>query len=435
MSIAWFHPFSGIAGDMALGSLVDAGADLDEITTLLGALAIDGWSLDAEPVLRGGIAGTKVHVHIARSSVVRTAASIDALVAAAALPDRVRDRARLVFAALARAEGRLHRSEPARVHFHEVGGTDAIIDVVGTCAALEVLGVEHVTSAPVVTGTGMVRAAHGIIPNPSPAVVELLIGAPTRGIDETVELTTPTGAALLAALVDTWGPMPALAVTHHGFGAGSRELNGRPNLTQVVIGTPDAGGLGTAQPLVELSTNLDDVTGEVLGHTVAALLAAGALDAWVVAAVMKKGRPGHVLHALVDETDANRVRQVMVTETGTLGVRAVRTDRWTEPRHVATVDAEVGAARVKVSANRVKAEFDDAARLAEARRAPLREVQAALEEAWRRHDTHEHDPAHEHDRSRVHGHDHGHDHVHDHGHAHDGDAGGWLEEGPADPVA
>jgi len=426
MKIAWFHPFSGIAGDMALGALVDAGADLDEVRGLLDTLGVTDWDLRAEPVLRAGIAGTKIHVRAQASSVVRTAASIDALVAAAPLPERVRDRARLVFAALARAEGRLHRAEPAQVHFHEVGSIDAIIDVVGVCAALEVLDVDRVASAPVVTGNGMVRAAHGIIPNPSPAVVELLAGAPTRGIDVPVELTTPTGAAILAALVDAWGPLPPVTITAQGFGAGATELEHRPNLTQVVVGEIDDAALVEGQPVVLLETNLDDVTGEVVAHTVSALIAAGAHDAWVTPVLMKKGRPGHVVHALADVADAERVRRVLVAETGSLGVRGQRLERWPEARTFEAVDAEIGSGTVKVSAHRAKAEFDDAVRLAEARRLPLRAVQAALEDAWRRNDA-----ADAGDAPHLAEHPNPHRHPHEHEHRHLD----WTEEGPADPVA
>lgn len=426
MKVAWFHPFSGIAGDMALGSLVDAGADLGEVRTMLDGLGVRDWDVSAEPVLRAGIAGTKIHVRVQASSVVRTAASIDALVAAAPLPDRVRDRARLVFAALARAEGRLHRSEPAQVHFHEVGSTDAIIDVVGTCAALEVLGVERVASAPVVTGTGMVRAAHGIIPNPSPAVVELLAGAPTRGIGVPVELTTPTGAAILAALVDAWGPLPPLTITTQGFGAGATELDHRPNLTQVVVGDTEDAALVEGQPVVLLETNLDDVTGEVVAHALAALIEAGAHDAWVSPVLMKKGRPGHVVHALADVADAELLRRVLVAETGSLGVRGQRLERWPEVRTFRTVEAGIGSGTVKVSVHRAKAEFDDAVRLAEQRRLPLREVQAALEDAWRRNADADEAP---------HVHEHPHEHEHEHPHPHEHLHSDWSEEGPADPVA
>jgi len=235
MTVAWFNPFSGIAGDMALGACIDAGANVDAVRDLVGLVPIDGWELRAEPVLRGGIAGTKVHVRYRETSVVRTAAHIQGLITEAGLPDRVQERALAVFSALATAEGRLHRRPPDQVHFHEVGGIDAIVDVVGTCAALEVLGVDTVASSPVAVGLGLVRAAHGIIPNPAPAVVELLRGAPTYGVDLALELTTPTGAAIVAALAG-FGPMPSMTVTASGFGAGTRELPDRPNLTQVVLG-------------------------------------------------------------------------------------------------------------------------------------------------------------------------------------------------------
>ena len=202
--LAWFHCFSGIAGDMALGSLIDAGADVDEVRSMVERLPVHGWRLEAEPVLRCGIGATKAHVHTDETTVVRTASHIAALVEEARLPDRVRQRALAVFAALAEAEGRLHRRPPEQVHFHEVGGLDAIVDVVGTCSALEVLDIDIVYGSVVVTGTGMVRAAHGLLPNPAPAVVELLagVGAPTRGIDLGVELTTPDrrGAARRAGV-------------------------------------------------------------------------------------------------------------------------------------------------------------------------------------------------------------------------------------------
>ncbi len=420
---AWFHPFSGIAGDMALGSLIDAGADADEIRTMLSALDVPGWELRVEEVLRGGIGGTKAHVQVAQTTVVRTAASIDGLIAQAPLPKRVRDRARLIFAALARAEGHLHRTDVAQVHFHEVGSTDAIVDVVGTCAALEVLDVDVVTSATVTTGTGMVRAAHGIIPNPSPAVVELLTDAPTRGVDETVELTTPTGAAILAGLVSAWGPLPAMHIAAHGFGAGTRDLDGRPNLTQVVVGNLDAGALDAGQPVVLLETNVDDVTGEVLAHAVAALMDVGAHDAWLSPVVMKKGRPGHVVHALADVAVADAVRRVMVAETGSLGVRGHRLERWPEPRHTEVLDTDDGEVRLKVGPVRAKVEYEDAARVAVERRLPLRSVQRALEDAWRQ----------DRDAGPGAGDDAGDElgsgHEHHHGRP------DWTEEGPADPVA
>ncbi|MCU1353265.1 MAG: Pyridinium-3,5-bisthiocarboxylic acid mononucleotide nickel insertion protein [Acidimicrobiales bacterium] len=384
MSIAWFHCFSGIAGDMALGALVDAGADLDEVVRMLEALPIGGWSVEAEPVLRGGIAGTKIHVHADESTVVRTAAHIQGLVTEARLPERVQQRALATFLALAQAEGRLHNRPPDQVHFHEVGGIDAIVDVVGTCAALELLEVDRVHSSPVTNGLGMIRSAHGHIPNPSPAVVELLRGAPTTGIDVPVELTTPTGAALLAATVTGWGPMPAMRIDATGFGAGRRELDGRPNLTQVVIGQPADTALVDGQPVTLLEANVDDATGEVLAHALAELLDAGAHDAWITPIVMKKGRPAYTVSALADPALARQVAAVLTSETGSFGVRGLRMERWPSARDVERVVIDGLAVRVKVSPGRVKAELDDAAKLAHRTGRPLREVLSLVESAWRR---------------------------------------------------
>lgn len=382
--LAWFHCFSGIAGDMALGSLIDAGADVDEVRTLLERLPVSGWAIEAEPVLRCGIAATKLHVRAEEGTVVRTAAHIAALVEEARLPERVSRRALSVFAALADAEGRLHRRPPEQVHFHEVGGLDAIVDVVGTCAALEVLGIDEVHASTVVTGTGMVRAAHGMLPNPAPAVVALLasVGAPSTGVDVSVELTTPTGAALLAALASGFGPMPSMSIEATGFGAGTREIDGRPNATQVVVGSAVV-AMDTGQPVMLLEVNVDDVTGETLAHTVTALLGAGAHDAWVTPIVMKKGRPAYTVSALVDTALAAQVSAALTAETGSLGVRGASLERWPSARRDDVVEVDGYAVRVKVSPGRVKVEHDDAARVARRAGMPLREVLTRAEVAAR----------------------------------------------------
>lgn len=426
MTTAWFHCFSGVAGDMALGALLDAGADADEVRDLLGRLPVGGWSLEVEPVLRSGIAGTKVHVHASDTTVVRTAAHIQGLVAEARLPERVQQRAAAVFSALAVAEGRLHRRPPDQVHFHEVGGIDAIVDVVGTCAALEVLGVDRVTSSPIAVGLGMVRAAHGVLPNPAPAVVALLEGIPTRGLDLSVELTTPTGAALMAALADDFGPLPSMRVAASGFGAGTRDLDDRPNLTQVVLGEPDPVAPSAGQPVVLLEANVDDATGEVLAHALARLLEAGAHDAWVTPIVMKKGRPAHTVAVLVDAALAAQVRAVLVAETGTLGVRGSTIERWPSRRDEGRVVVDDLSVRVKVSPGRVKAEFDDAARVAARSGRPVRDVLREAEERWRRQEPAEPlrlagaEPPSVGTETEPETHA-DHDHPHDHPHAHDHD--------------
>ena len=383
-TVAWFHCFAGIAGDMALGSLLDAGADEAEVVALVERLPVPGWKLETRPTMRNGISATALTVHAEETGIVRTHSHIAGLIEEARLPDRVRDRALQVFGALAEAEGRIHRRPPAQVHFHEVGGIDAIVDIVGTCAALEVLGVDVVHASAVATGTGMVRSAHGVLPNPAPAVVELLRGAPTYGRDIGMELTTPTGAAILAALVTGWGPMPPMAIAATGYGAGSRELPDLPNLTQVVLGTAAGERLDPGQPVVLLEANLDDATGETLAHTVAALLDAGAHDAWVTPIVMKKGRPAHTVSALADPALAGQVAARLTAETGSLGVRGTTIERWPAHRSTATVEVDGLPVRIKVSPGRSsKPEHDDVARVARLRGLPLREVRFRAEQAWR----------------------------------------------------
>jgi uncharacterized protein (TIGR00299 family) protein len=385
-TLAWFHCFAGVAGDMALGSLIDAGADVSEVRAMLERLPLTGWELEVEPVLRGGVAATHVNVIAKGDAVVRTYTHIAALIDEARLPERVRDRALGTFSNLADVEGDLHRRHPSQVHFHEVGGIDAIVDIVGTCAALELLGVDDVYASPIATGMGMVRTAHGLLPNPPPAVVALLAGAPTYGRDVQVELTTPTGAALLATMAVGWGPMPPMTVTSTGFGAGSREIDDFPNATQVVIGTdvPALMAGRTGQPVTLLEANLDDATGETLAHAVAALLDAGAHDAWITPIVMKKGRPAHTVSALVDPVLAEQVARVLIAETGSLGVRGQTMERWPVPRTQGQVEVEGQPVRVKVSPGRIKVEHDDAARAARRTGKPLRTVVSLAEEAARR---------------------------------------------------
>jgi pyridinium-3,5-bisthiocarboxylic acid mononucleotide nickel chelatase len=383
VTVAWFHCFAGIAGDMALGSLFDAGADQDEVRGLLDRLALPGWDLRVEEALRGGIACTRVVVH-GDDVVVRTHAAIAELVTEAALPPRVTERALAVFHRLAVVESALHRRPVDQVHFHEVGGHDAVVDVVGTVAALEVLGVDEVLASAVATGSGTVRSAHGFLPNPAPATVRLLRGIPTYGRDVRIELTTPTGAALLATLCSSFGPLPPMSITASGFGAGTAEMDELPNCTQVVFGQQVAReAVGPGQPALLLETNLDDVTGEQLGYAVAAVLDAGALDAWVSSVTMKKGRPGHVLHVLTDATRVEAIRQELHRTTGTMGVRATMLERWPTARELGQVTLDGMTVRMKITDGRSKPEFDDVALVAAKTGASLHEVSSRAEEAWR----------------------------------------------------
>jgi uncharacterized protein (TIGR00299 family) protein len=385
---AWWHCFSGIAGDMALASLLDAGADPDIVVDGLNQLGLKGWGTEVSKTRRGPLTATRVQVHIdpSEASTERSWGAIRGILdQPSSLPERALNRARRVFGALAEAEGRLHGLPPDEVHFHEVGGLDAIIDVVGTCLALESLDIGTLRSSPVTLGTGTVGSAHGVLPNPAPAVVALLKGVPVRGSEETAELTTPTGAALVTALCDSFGPIPTMKVQSWGYGAGSRELAGMPNVLQVVVGelTEPAPDAATWQELALLETNVDDVTGETLGYTIARLLQAGALDAWATPVVGKKGRPGHLLSALADPSLAPMLAEVVTTETGALGLRQQMVQRRALPRRTLEVEVEGERVRVKAGPYRLKAEHDDCIIAASHLGLPAREVARRAEEAAR----------------------------------------------------
>ena len=348
---------------------------------------------------RGGLAATRLQVHVdsADETVERTWGTIRELLDGAhGLPERARQRAHRVFAKLAAAEGRLHGLAPDDVHFHEVGGVDALVDVVGTCLALESLDVASVSSSPLALGMGTTRAAHGMLPNPAPAVVELLAGVPVTGYDQDVELTTPTGAAIVAALAGSFGPAPSMTLAAAGYGAGSRDLQAMPNVLQVLVGElttpPEAhgralAGLGdlvpgeTYEQLVVLEANVDDVTGEVLAHTLGLVLEAGALDAWLVPLVGKKGRPAHVVTVLAEPALAAKLASVVAAETGTLGLREHCVERWALPRRELAVDVGGETVRVKAGPYRLKAEHDDCVRAASHLGRPVAEVARRAEHA------------------------------------------------------
>ena len=383
-TIAWFHCFSGVSGTAAIGALIDVGADLDEVRALCDRLPLQGWDMDAEAVMRGGLAATRVHVRVETSSVVRTAAHMGAMVDEARLPDRLRRRAEAALSALASADATLHGRHADQTTLHDFLGLEALLEIVGTCAALEVLDVDEVAASAVAHGRGMVRRPGGALhPIPSPATVELLRDAPTHGLDVPTELTTPVGAALLSTMATSWGPMPALRVRASGFGAGPSELGDRPHATQVVVGSRTVDPV-PGLPVVLLEVNLDDAGGETLAHTMREVVEAGALDAWVTPILTARGRPGHVLSAVVDTALAEQIADVITVETGALEVRGHRFERWPASRADDDVDVEGRRIRVHVSAGRVKVEHDDAARAGRQIGVPAREVVSLAEEAWRR---------------------------------------------------
>ena len=389
--VAWFNCSAGTAGDMTLAALVDAGADQLRVGEILAALPIDDYALTFERTQRCGVASTRaivaVHHHDEHHhDHHRPWRDIDAMLVAAELPERVRDRARSVFSLLAEVEGAIHGVPAADVEFHEVGSTDAIVDIVGVCAALEALNVDRIVAGPIAMGHGSISSAHGRLPNPGPAVVALCArrSIPTFGLDEPREISTPTGVAILAALADSFGPMPAITTSAVGYGAGTADFDTRANVVQVVVGETNSDSFrSTGQHVRLLEVNVDDVTGEVLAHTVSSLMAAGAHDAWVTPIVMKKGRPAHTVHVLCEEVRTGEFAELLARETGSLGVRGSIVERWPVAREETTIEVEGQTIRVKVADHRVKVEFDDAARAAAALGMPVREVLRRAEEAAR----------------------------------------------------
>lgn len=380
---AWFHCFSGISGDMALGSLLDAGADIKLVKELLTRLDLKGWDLLTRTTLRGGISATLAVVSIAsersvsEEGAVKNYSTIKKIIKGAKLPKRVEKRSLDTFALLAQVEGFIHNQPSTQVVFHELGNLDTIIDIVGTASALEILEVENVYASSIAVGTGVVNInQHSALPNPAPATAALLAtrNIPAFGRNLQYELATPTGTALLAATACDFGAMPYMNVQRVGYGAGSRELEEIPNLLQVVIGTVAKEKIGQGQPVVLLETNLDDLSGEVLSHSINVLLENNAYDAWLTPVVMKKGRPGYTLSVLVDPSHAERLMNLIKKETGTLGVRSQTINRWPSARTQHQVEIQGNLVGIKVSAHQIKVEYQDATQVADKTGIALRDV-------------------------------------------------------------
>lgn len=384
MTHAHIDPVSGASGDMLLGALLDVGAPLDHVREVLAVLDIPGWELSTETVTRSGIGATSAQVRTDDSSVVRTWGNVRELLARAPLSETVRTRALGTFRRLADAEARIHRVDPDRVHFHEVGALDAIVDIVGVCAAFAALGVDRVSCAPVPQGVGMTRSAHGLIPVPAPAVLELLHGAPTYSTGLPFELCTPTGAALLAEWTDDWTELPPLVVERAGYGAGTRDTE-RPNVLRVVLGEPMATAPSAVALLLE--TTIDDLSGELLPPVLDALRDAGAQDAWARPVLMKKGRPGLEIACLADPSDGEALRRVLFRETTTLGIRGRLVDKWVLERNWVTVEVAGHEVRLKIGllegrVVNVAPEYEDCVAAARSSGLPLKEVYARARSAW-----------------------------------------------------
>lgn len=386
MGIAYFDCFSGIAGDMVLGALIHAGLSEAALRAELAKLGLDEYTLRVEKVWRDAMEGMRVDVVVdaGRELPHRGLRDIRAILERSALDPVVKARSIAVFTRLAQAEGKVHGCSPDEVHFHEVGATDAIVDIVGAVAGLHVLGVDHVLVGPITEGCGTQRCAHGEMPVPVPAVAELMAGFELKLSRLSGELVTPTGAALLATLAT---PVTSVSMVPRavGYGFGSRvRKEGPPNALRVVL----ADAPRVDETLLLLETNLDDASGQVVGHALAKVLELGALDAFSIATQAKKSRPGLLLSVLVDDAHVDAVERALYAETPTLGVRRQRVERTKLERRHAVVETSLGPVRVKyvrgAGVVRGAAEADDVEKCAAASglafQVALRRIQAELPE-------------------------------------------------------
>jgi uncharacterized protein (TIGR00299 family) protein len=400
--IGWLDCASGASGDMLLGALVCAGVPLDVISRAVDAVAPERIRLSVEDVVRNGLGATLVRVEGTDSTHHRTWADVRKLLDAADLDEAVRRSAHATFERLAEAEAKVHRTTPDAIHFHEVGALDAIADVVGVCAGFVHLGLDEVLVSPIAVGSGFVRAAHGRLPVPVPAVVELLAaaGAPSYAgeIDGTPvgELCTPTGAALLTAHASAYGAQPPMRVTAQGFGAGTRETPGRANAVRLLVGEPatdvrrptPVGPPTSTQVVVE--SNVDDLDPRIWPAVLQRLLDAGAADAWLTPILMKKGRPAHTLSVLVEPDRQDDVCRVIFTETSAIGVRSHEVTKQPLEREFRTLDLPDGPVRLKIASYAGKVvnaqpEYDDVVALAERTGRPVKAVLAQALAAAQEH--------------------------------------------------
>lgn len=387
MRIAYFDCFSGVSGDMCLGALISAGWPAAELEALPARLKLDGVRIRIGEARRGPFVAQRVEVDVAGDQPHRHLRHVVAMIDAADLDPSVRAGARAVFERLADAEAEVHGSTREKVHFHEVGAADALVDVVGTLEGLRSLGVSEVYASPLRLGRGAVRSEHGLIPVPAPATTLLLRGAPVEMPDIEAELVTPTGAALLTTLVKHWSSEPAFRLERVGTGAGGRDLREQPNVLRVLIGEREDAGLPRRRVAV-LETALDDENPQFVAALLPRLLEAGALDAMVVPSVMKKGRPGMWLVVVAEPDRCDGLARTVLRETSSLGVRVRMDQRYELERRAVEVDTPFGRVALKIASlpgegERAVPEFESVRAAAERSGRPLREVSEAALAAWR----------------------------------------------------
>jgi pyridinium-3,5-bisthiocarboxylic acid mononucleotide nickel chelatase len=384
--VVYFDCANGAAGDMLLGAIVDLGLPLDELRAELAKLPLQGYALRSSRVSRSGLAATKVDVEIhAPETQHRHLRHIVGIIDSSTLDAEVKDKAKALFHRLAEAEGKVHGTSPEKVHFHEVGAVDSIVDIVGGVIGLRWLGAARFVASPLNLGSASVTMSHGTVPVPPPATAHLVTGVPVFGAGDG-ELLTPTGALLVTSYATAYGPLPALRIEKTGHGAGTRDTQGRPNVLRLIVGE-ETHASGSERVLV-LETEVDDTAPQLLGPLIDGLLAAGALDAFYTAVQMKKGRPGVLVTVIAPPDRREAIEELLFRETTTLGVRRQEWERTTLERETASVATEYGGVRIKIGRRggvvyNAWPEFEDCQRLAGEKRVAVKEVLAAALAAWR----------------------------------------------------
>lgn len=376
MKTAYFDCFSGISGDMVLGACIDLGVPATYIEKTLGGVIPGTFHLDVRRSERQGIGGSRVEVVVDDERGSRNYEEIKKLVEACSLSGRVKDLSLAAFSRLAHVEARIHGCPVAEVHFHEIGGVDAMVDVIGAALGMEWLGVEDVVASEIPLGKGFVSCAHGVIPVPAPATIALLEGVPVHGTQVTSELVTPTGAAIVTCLAARFGAMPRMSVDNVGYGVGKARLEDRPNLLRIIVGSREAGFQEDRIQVVE--TNIDDMNPEIFGFLMERLFEDGALDVSWVPIYMKKNRPGIMVQVLCELGVRERIVDRILAETTATGVRFHEVERRKLARRIETVSTHLGEVRVKMvsaSTGTVPApEYEDCRRIARDKQLPLRQV-------------------------------------------------------------
>ena len=388
MKYAYFDCFSGISGDMTLGALLDAGVPVEQLRTELHSLSLPGWELATEKVWKNGMAATYAKVRAQDTQTHRSLTAILGIIEKSSLASTVKDRAAAIFKKLGEAEAAVHDVPLEKIHFHEVGAVDAIIDIVGSCIGFAALGIESFACSALNVGGGTAKMAHGTLPVPAPATARLLLGKPTYSNGVQKELVTPTGAAIVATLCSSFGPQPPMSVTSIGYGAGTADLEGQPNVLRLMVGeAAEKRAAAESETIRVLEANLDDMNPQIYGYFLEKALAAGALDVFATPVQMKKNRPGMLVTVLCRPEDEAKFHEMLFAETTTLGVRTYTAERRVLARQWETVHTAFGEVRIKVARlnghiRQASPEFEDCRKLAEAKNVPLQRVMEAALNEW-----------------------------------------------------